>query len=447
VISEEFVHGRYGSAIDLGPCLVGRNLNLNVVRGYAPLDVLATCSQADEQDEVLNREGTQRPLDSKRAKETFQYAMDAMDATAEELPSCFPDVILNVRDIDSVEFYDLESRKSLVEITSVGDEPSHPVVGVRVLLDHLEFPPPEYSPQISRVDGNHRLSATENVLRELAEEDPTGEQSQDFQFPSTAFTLLVKLSNVQEARVFRDINGKQKKVQTDHLVGIELRISSEEELKGDPEKWPLWLSRELTSEGYAFHGMVSFGGSKKGLKQRGKLPPLNINTLLGTMQKLIKNAPRTDVFTRERVDLGPDMLLELANNYWSAVSEVFHEAWSDKKNYIMFTTIGLTGFAKVGGMLIDQLVSDEDTSKENFSRQLKTIRDQLERDGKSFKKDDWVGVAGAGGGDEVARTLVKALEAGDPGFVKLAEDVREKQTVADQVASANSHTESPGTSN
>lgn len=42
--------GRRSAVLDLGPCVVGKNLNLSVLRGYARLDALADISSPDIYD-------------------------------------------------------------------------------------------------------------------------------------------------------------------------------------------------------------------------------------------------------------------------------------------------------------------------------------------------------------------------------------------------------------
>ena len=89
---------RRGAVLDLGPCLIGENLNLLVLRGFARLDELADISAPDVFDMVANTKGTQRALKPKHASESFEYAMEALNQPPENEPRCFPEVILNARD-------------------------------------------------------------------------------------------------------------------------------------------------------------------------------------------------------------------------------------------------------------------------------------------------------------------------------------------------------------
>jgi hypothetical protein len=77
---------RYGELVDLGACVVGKNLNLMTVRGFARLDVLAAISAPDVYDQIDNQYGTQRDLKSKHALECFDYALDSLAVTPEDNP-------------------------------------------------------------------------------------------------------------------------------------------------------------------------------------------------------------------------------------------------------------------------------------------------------------------------------------------------------------------------
>ena len=151
---------RHGEIIDLGNTLVGRNLNMLVLRGFATLDVLAEISAPDVYDQVTNPTGTQRDLKLRHAQECYNYAVESMTVPAEEAPRGFPEIIINARDANVLEIYDPADDGTTVSISSFsGDEEfDNTVLGVRILSELIEWPKPPVSPQISRVDGNHGLT-------------------------------------------------------------------------------------------------------------------------------------------------------------------------------------------------------------------------------------------------------------------------------------------------
>ena len=169
-------------------------------------------------------------------------------------------MILNVRDRNVVEIYNPLDEGELYDISSYSDESelTDSVVGVRILTSELEYPKLTKSPQISRVDGNHRLHETDEVLKEWWQSG--GDGHLDREFPSVPFTMLLDLDFLQEARLFRDINGEHEGMETAHLDTLQYRILSDGMMKSDIKLLPLWLAHKLTETDRAFEGMVFFGG-------------------------------------------------------------------------------------------------------------------------------------------------------------------------------------------
>ena len=240
---------RHGESIDLGVCLSGKNLNLLVLRGFAPLDVLAEISSPDVYDQVDNQNGTQHALKAKHTEECFNYAIGSITIAPEDEPRVFPEIILNARDMGVVEIYDTNDPGELFDLNSFSDEGelSGPTVGVRILASELEFPKPDKSPQISRVDGNHRLHETDDVLDEWWRSEEDG--NLDKEFPVVPFTLMLALDDLQEARLFRDINGEHVGMESAHLDQLVYRVSDKDTMKFDSKLRPLWLAHQLTEPG------------------------------------------------------------------------------------------------------------------------------------------------------------------------------------------------------
>jgi len=407
---------RHGETIDLGPCLAGRNLNLLVLRGFAPLDVLAEISAPDVYDMVDNKTGTQRDLKSKHAEECYDYAIGALAVAAEEEPRAFPEIILNARDINVVECFNLEDLGELYDLTSFSDEtdvPS-PYVGVRILARELEFPKQDKSPQISRVDGNHRLYQTDKVLDEWWQSGGNGGLDQEF--PVVPFTMMLALETLQEARLFRDINGEHEGMETAHLDTLTFRITDSDHMKSDPKQRALWIAHKLTEPGRAFDGMVFFGGSKAGVKKaEGQIPPIKINALKSTIASQLKAAP---VVAATLAD-SPEQLLELIDRFWKGVKECFPDAWQNRKDYILLQAIGLGGFAKFGGIVLDRAVESGAVSPKDIKHHLEPVAASV-----SLLRDDYKGIAGAGGAGYIADKLIAAADA----------DLVKKQQVLDMLS-------------
>jgi hypothetical protein len=171
-------------------------------------------------------------------------------------------------------------------------------------------------------------------------------------------------------------------------------------MKSDPKKLPLWLAVQLERPGRAFEKMVFRGGSKKGVKEEfGGVPPIRINSLKTAIATQLASSTTATLALRE-----PEALLELLDNYWSAVKESFPEAWADRKGHILLQTIGFMGFAKFGGHLIDRALKEDRLEKADFKSYLEPVK------AVSLARDEYKGIAGAGGVAIIADKLTEACE-------------------------------------
>lgn len=407
-----FVRQRFGDVIDFGPCLVGANLNMLVLRGYGRMDQVAAISGPDVFDMVDNPTGTQRALKEKHARECLGYAMDADALPPEDDPRFFPELLLNARDAAVVEIYDLENPGELVDLDSFTElsEVEVPLVGLRVRVSDMEYPKKTKSPQISRVDGNHRLHGTDELLETASSGDG---QPLDRDFPFVSFALLLELTDSQEAKLFRDINGEHEGMEVAHLDAIKVRITDPQELREDPRFRPLWIANELAQRGRAFEGMVFFGGEKTGVKKGGLMPPIKINSLKSTIHQQLKSAPSVAAHFKS----DPDVLLGIVDNFWKAVRSVFPEAWADRRDYILLQAIGLGAFAKFGGALMERGFEEGAVDQEDFERYLAPVSKAV-----TLERAAYPGIAGAGGQQYIADML---LEAAEPDAVKI-EKIKQK---------------------
>lgn len=380
--------------------LVGRNLNLTQLRGYARLDELAAVSLADEFDQELNPLGTQRDLNGLHARKIAEYAQKVTSDGAN--PGAFPEVILNIRKPEvvstikrsgeDIDFEDLQSG-DLVELVLDGNE-------VARLTNRFD-------PAVSRLDGNHRLAAAE-----LADEP--------VDWPVIPFAIFVGLQKDEERSLFADINANQRKMNTSHLSNI-AAILGGDSLLLDQKTMPLWFANKLCDEGFVFSDRVYFGGSKEGVKERlGFVPPLTLKQLESAMKKMLDElgAFLHDVITlqdragdseqaaEELVKQANDVATAL-NRYWVAVSKAYPDAWAEnagKKGHILFESIGLTSFATFGGILTIELMPIGLT-QENFDLQLKKLAA-----GFSLEKKGFEGLAGGAGATKTLKMLLAARE-------------------------------------
>ena len=270
----------FESELILENCLLGYDLNVTVIRGFAPIDVLAHISGPDVYDQRLNPLGTQRALTKSHAVEALRYALEAQAFTPDTSPRAFPEIILNARDRSVVSV--LVDGEDGGELDYVSTDPmigGTRIVNVRIHTKSLEWPANEQNPKISRLDGNHRLSQV------------TASQPEDeYEYPVVPFALFVGLTADQERALFRDINGTQKPMETAHLDTIQLRLDKPDNLFQSEGGRALWIAQQLSDVGHSFEGMVFFGGSKKGVKAQGFVPPIRINTLKSAIQTTLRDS-------------------------------------------------------------------------------------------------------------------------------------------------------------
>ena len=396
---------RFGSELTIENVIVGSNLNLAVIRGFARLDELAFISAPDVYNQVNNEFGTQRSPDKSHAAQVLDYALTAVGIDPQASPRAFPEILLNARDASVV---GLKVHGSTGEIEFNSNNAEQDVVLGNLILhtSTIDFGR-DRDPQISRVDGNHRLL---NVIK-LVEEDPETE------FPIVPFAMFVGLSADQERALFRDVNGEQKPMQTAHLDTIKLRLQGPGKLLQSETGIALWLARQLTLAGYPFENQVYFGGDKKVFKEIGvAVPPVAINSLKGAVQATLKDSRQIDTLyasslvngevnelsDQERLD-NAKLALEMLSRYWNAVRVAFPEAWQDRTNYILMQAIGLNGFSRLGAIVIDDLIQKKTVSRENFNQVLKHVASKVNLD-----RSDWEGYAGLAGAKKVYEALKEA---------------------------------------
>jgi DGQHR domain-containing protein len=396
----------YGQVVDLGPCVFGRNLNTWTLRGYASIKVLADVSVGDGYDQYNNPGGTQRDLKTKHSQEDLDYALDSLGLTAEEDPRAFPEIILNVRDTSVITITD--HNGNIVEFESLSNYEDQSTFLVRLRTSEIVWPAAEYAPQISRVDGNHRLSQAQDL-----------EMEEDAPVPVVPFSMFVGLTTSQERKIFSDINGRHQGMPASIVTVFEGEALSDDVAVALPDKRAAWIARQLTEEGMVFYGKVFFGGSAKGVKQKfGSKPALTIQGLKSAVQKTLDQSPTLTAFYFPQVDLNDPSqnteirkiervekaraVVKLLNRYWSAVKDSYPAAWDNKKDYILFSSIGLMGFSHLAGPVLENLtMARQRFSHAHFKVVTDLIASQLDLNKSLFK-----GVAGAGGAKVVSDKLV-----------------------------------------
>lgn len=407
---------KYGEYIDLGFCIIGRNLNVISARGYASLITLAQISGPDVLDPILNPHGTQRDLNTKHSEEALEYALSSEDVDPTREPRAFPEITLNARDRDVLRFTQVSGAE--LDFDTISEEllPDTMIAKVSVKVDALFIPVPPHNPQISRIDGNHRLSQAQTISLETDDLTALEQITEALNVP---FALYVGMTPVQERKIFAAYNGKHKGMPAAIIDNFETGANSTIENIRELKSAARWLAVELQTEGRPFYGKVHLGGSKLGAKQKfGEAPPLTnrglATAILTTLEKCNQLTPRlfpvydpedpveeTEARQQERIASANKMLSYL-DLYWSAVKDAFPEAWDDKKNYILMSSIGIGGFSQLAGPVIENLVVSK--GKKEYEH-FRAVMDYMARE-VPLDRENFRGIAGAGGIKRVATSLI-----------------------------------------
>lgn len=410
----EDLKSKYGRQIDLGNVVVGRNLNLWVLRGFAPMDLLSEISSADVYDEYKNPQGTQRDLTKSHSQDALEYAVESDLLSAEVDPRAFPEVILNARDTDVIEVFSIEDGIVLTSFDSLNglDDNDSKIFNLKIRTDLFRWPKPPYQPQISRVDGNHRLYQAENAR------DDDGELES---LPEIPFSIFVGLNPAQERKLFKDINANQKGMESAFLDTIVISQGDEVALLSDSKTRALVIAKRLTAAGSAFDGKVFSGGSRKGAKEKyGEVPPLKLNALKRAIQTTLRKADRlvaaqlptsldSDQLSaadyEQKLLTGVDAIYVMLDRFWKAVSYAYPEAWQNRKDFILLQSIGLEAFSMLAARIIEDLFFNvKKVEQADFNGVLQDIAKKFKLD-----KADFDGIAGAAGASEVYTRALKKM--------------------------------------
>jgi len=379
----------------LGLGLQGKNLNLVCIRGFANLGLLAKFSSADVMSQVENPLGTQRPLNQKHADEVSDYGLGSLHEDPDLDPRAFPEIMLNARDLDVVYISQLDEGEYKGIDDYVYDQWGTTSTLVQIDIDKFVYPPRQYAPQISRIDGNHRLSVATRLLESGYELE---------HFPVVPYSMFLGLTEEQERKLFVDINGKIKKM----APGTVKTFTGTNNRHRDPRTFSQpelqnWIAHKMSASGGVFDGMVNMGGSLSGYANEdfGKRPPITINVVEAAVKHFYAGG-------RQFVDYqnDPQFVFQTISTYFNLMKAYFPDEWANKRDYILLDNVGLCSFGKVAGNLAANWALNQDSDLgEIFDNALDVLSQKMPLD-----RDRFVGVVGAGGIKTVYEKAIRLLQ-------------------------------------
>jgi DGQHR domain-containing protein len=234
---------------------------------------------------------------------------------------------------------------------------------------------------VSRVDGNHRLHYAD------------GESDGYPKIEKTAsFCVAYDLSREDEIQLFKDINKNQKPMNTSHLDGIEVRLTSEEHLKRrQPE---LYIAQKLGADSQsALHERVYQGGKKP---PGVDIPLRGIKTGIEYMLTRSTQLPRLD---------DAEAQYRVIRNYFSAFKKWQPRSWSEPKEYITLRGSGLWAVCFIGAHVIDRALLQD---KFDVDFMLTVLKSGKEWDWS--KNGDFKGLGGRAGALEISKRVTAKLQ-------------------------------------
>lgn len=342
------------------PAVRAKVLGVRVYRGFATLADLADLSKADVYDQTKNPKGTQRDLNPAHARKAYEYVKNS------EL-GFWPEVFLCAR------------KKAVIKFAPLSDD--LPDLGT------LEIDAKSASEAgniaVTRVDGNHRLHYGDGAEDGYSRVEKV-----------VSFCLADGLTREEEIKLFRDINDNQRRMNTSHLDGIEVRLTPEEQLKRhNPE---LYIAQQLSEDPASpLHGRIFQGGKKPvGVD----IPLRGLRTGIEYMMSRSTQLPQLeDAQAQYRV----------IRNYFGAVKKWQPAAWAAPKDYILLRGSGLWAVCFVGAQVIDGALLGGEFKVSQMLSILKSGKDW-----DWGKNGDFKGLGGRAGALEISKRVTRMLQFG-----------------------------------
>lgn len=338
------------------PVIQGVVLGVKVYRGYANIADLASISKADIYDQVNNPLGTQRDLNEKHARDAYNYVKEQQFAF-------WPEVFLCERRKKAVEFIPIETDSVFGELH----------------ID-LDIAQNKNILAISRVDGNHRLNYADGSNPKYPAIQKT-----------VSFCMAYNLSLEEEISLFRDINDNQKRMNTNHLAKVQVRLTPEEKLK---KKNPvLFIAHKLGDDPKSpLYNRINYGS------RRNEQLDIPLGTLRTGIEYMLSR-------TKELQLLDVDGQYKEIRNYFAAVKKWQPVAWSKSKEYLMMRGSGLWAICFIGAHVIDRVLLAQKYSADDMLGVLNSSKRKW-----NWSTDgDFKGLGGRDGALEITKKVVKSL--------------------------------------
>jgi DGQHR domain-containing protein len=352
-------------------CIKGMSLNTEVFRGFAKASDIAMISEPDVFDQKGNPDGTQRDLKPWHARQAHAYGAGTIERETKQ--RIWPEVLLNVRE---------------TKVVDVGEPDKNGLVQIVVHEERIENKR-GVDPQISRVDGNHRLFY---AAGHVDKEGKTKISPIDVTIP---FSLTIGLNRKEEAALFGDINGNSVKMNTSHLDHLKYRVIGEDAIK--KKELPLWIAEDVIKDADSpFYDSVYLGGKK----EKGKVYLISLNTFKEGIATLLHESQEL-----QKDEIPFELKSKAIRNFWRAVKNTFLKEWTDPKSNLLLSYFAYHAWSKLGALVIDRSIRKMEPTIDEMQDQLVGIKENI-----NWANDgDFEGLGGKGGGDKAFEEMRKWL--------------------------------------
>jgi DGQHR domain-containing protein len=203
---------------------------------------------------------------------------------------------------------------------------------------------PKEPSAMARLDGQHRMEATQDFEEELT------------------FQIYHGLGKEEEISTFTIINDNQKGLTKSLVAKHRATLLGAALEEREPH---LAIAKKLNDDpDSVWHKKIDMGGEK--LKTQGTKRSVTLQTMQTAVQTLISNSRTKSVPFKDKY--------EAVKNYWAAVIATFPDAWKDPRKHLLTKGIGVHSVCGVGRDLLGESFADSDTSRKAFEKRLEPLK-------------------------------------------------------------------------
>jgi DGQHR domain-containing protein len=191
------------------------------------------------------------------------------------------------------------------------------------------------------IDGQHRIEAFKDIMQKES-------LALKYGYIELPIIILSNFNYKEEVEQFFVINSRQKAIKTDLAQRIFIEITksdNETKLISEKDKWQMpviTVVDELNKdENSHWNGLIGLPDDDKDIRKERVITQ---NSFVKSLKPFFIGSNRKWDYSSDTMENGSKIVEEckkLINDYWNMLEEVWEDAFLDKKNYILFKTVGV----------------------------------------------------------------------------------------------------------